>query len=503
MEAARAAAPVAGPVLMASAAQLRAPARPQGACAYGYAQPTAFVQQASRVIAPQQGATQLTVARGPPVQIRQAQPSTSVPLASPASCVTRATAYAVPQGVHQTTPVSQAAAPAAAPSAAAAKAPAAAPALPTSLGYPLSATRMPKPHDLFPFDLFAGTACEGYLSEELQVELDCVRNHCMQPPYPWGQVVYHDFLVDNVLREVPGDMAELGIGQGGTSLFFARLAKRYGRKFLAVDSFEGLPPPDLEKDNHYFLQGDYRAKDGKDNFQRFLDYKSEFDVDDNLTVLKGFFKDVEIPADFQSFAFVHMDSDLYSSVYDSLEKVWDLVSPGGAIAIDDFFHHAQGPARAVADFFRARGEEPPLMYVVPTYAVLIVKGRSACLKWHTMDDGSKVPIMHGPRALDGNFYSLALARGCQPFVSAAAASAGRAAEAVRERERSGLDADKERRVSENAEAFVRCLRYPKEGARSGCDVLRYLLPLEDLFDISEGRINGVKGTERRTIEIGI
>ena len=39
---------------------------------------------------------------------------------------------------------------------------------------------------------------------------------------------------------------------------------------------------------------------------------------------------------------------------DALEKVWDLLQPGGVVVIDDFFHKVQGPARAAAQFFRSR-----------------------------------------------------------------------------------------------------------------------------------------------------
>lgn len=327
----------------------------------------------------------------------------------------------------------------------------------------------------------------------------------MIPPFPWGQVVYHDFLVEHVLEKVPGGLAEFGMGQGGTSIFLARLAKQYGRKFLAVDSFEGLPPPDAGKDNPYFLEGDYRPNDGSDNYDNFLRYKARFDVDDSLHVIKGFFKDIEIPSDFESLAFVHMDSDLYDSVYDSLEKVWDRMPEGGVIAVDDFFHHAQGPARAVSDFFRNLGPdvEPPLMYVVPTYAALIVKGRSAFVRWEEFPSGRRKPLMVCPRALDGNYYSLALARGCEPFVRAAEDSAKRVAEAIAEAEQQGQPTEALVRARGNAEAFVEFLRYPGDGARSGMDVMRYLLPLEDMFDITEGNICGMPGAERKTIEIPI
>mmetsp|Transcript_15637 Transcript_15637/g.36612 ORF Transcript_15637/g.36612 Transcript_15637/m.36612 type:complete len:574 (+) Transcript_15637:95-1816(+) len=372
---------------------------------------------------------------------------------------------------------------------------------------PLPCKRLQKPHKLFPFDLFCGKGADGYLDDFLASELGYVRDHCMVPPFPWGQVIYHDFIVENLL-DVPGDFAEFGIGQGGTSLFFARLAKKYGRKFLAVDSFEGLPVPDMEKDNHYFKQGDYKPKDGIDNYENFLQYKEPYDVDDVLVVMKAFFGEVEIPEEFESFAFVHMDSDLYDSVYDSLVKVWDKLSYGGVIAIDDFFHHAQGPARAVADFFRTKADldEPPLLFVVPTYAVLIIKGRSACIGKRSEEDAEffdgRRSVMYCPRALDGNFYSFKLMRECAPFVQAAADSAKRAQEAWRDGENSEAS-EGLRRTARNAEDFLAFLRYPDSASRSGNDIYRYLVPLEDMFDISQGSLVGNRGEERRTIEIGI
>lgn len=375
--------------------------------------------------------------------------------------------------------------------------------------------RVQRPHAYFPFDLFRSAAAEDFLDDapDLKKELAYVRDHCMVPPYPWGQIVYHDFIVANLVQEVPGDFAEFGIGQGGMSVFLARLAKKYRRKFLAVDSFEGLPPPS-GKDNHYFLQGDYRPKEGMDNYEAFLKYKSWFDIDDTMHVVKAFFRDVEMPSGFDKFAFVHLDSDLYDSVYDSLAAVWNRLSEGGCIAVDDFFHHAQGPARAVSDFFRereAQAEPPPLLFVVPTYAVLIVKGRSACVR--LKDQPSPAYAMHGPRALDGNFYSFVLLRQCRPFLAAARRSLELALKAKADAELAA-EADNSspgkqdvcealRRVATNAESFVAFLEYDENGPRSGVDIMRYLVPLEDLFDQTQGRLCGVPGEARPIIEIGI
>jgi O-methyltransferase len=373
--------------------------------------------------------------------------------------------------------------------------------------------RLRKPHAFFPFDLFSPHAADPYLSEFLRNELGFVKDHCMVPPFPWGHVVYYDFIVKNLIS-VSGDFAEFGIGQGGTSVFLARLAKKYGRKFLAIDSFVGLPQPDMGKDNYYFVEGDYKAPPGVDNYEAFMEYMSMFDVEDVMYVRKGFFRDVDIPDDFEKFAFVHLDSDLYDSVYDSLRKVWDRLVIGGCIAVDDFFHHAQGPARAVSDFFRihAADLEPPLLFVIPTYAVLIIKGRSANMQdqlpkgrvAEIIKSNNGLPVMYSQRALDGNFYSFKLVRSCGPFLSALEESVRRIKDECMTQSSSRTElVGALRRCLANAESFLDFLRYSDLAPRSGMDILRYLLPLEDLFDITQGSLCGMPGEARRKIEITI
>jgi hypothetical protein len=102
-------------------------------------------------------------------------------------------------------------------------------------------------------------------------------------------------------------------------------------------------------------------------------------------------------------AFAHLDSDLYESVAVSLEAVFDLVAPGGIIVIDDFFHPAQGPARAWSDF-RNRRRLRSVLHVTFPYSVLIFKGETAA------------PGMR--RAFDGNYYSLDLMRSNDELLTA-------------------------------------------------------------------------------------
>ncbi len=117
--------------------------------------------------------------------------------------------------------------------------------------------------------------------------------------------------------------------------------------------------------------------------------------------MKGFFEDAlpQLDPD-RRFCFVHIDADLYSSVLCALEQLYDRVVAGGVIAIDDFFHPGQGPARATAEFFNSRGLTP-LYHVGFPYSVFVIK-----------EDWGRVL-----RSLDGNAYSLEWLRSDDHFLA--------------------------------------------------------------------------------------
>eukprot|EP00439_Symbiodinium_sp_Y106_P056261 s5157_g7.t2 len=331
----------------------------------------------------------------------------------------------------------------------------------------LQPERLPGQHSYFPLDLFWPQNRRQLYAQILPytpVELDQllldVSMLAAMPPWPWGHLIYQEVLEKAFSSGVPGQLAEFGVGLGGSSVFFGHLARLAGRKFLAVDSFQGLPAPDALRDNPYFVEGDFGPSDGpEENSAAFRELLASFGLENTVLVATSPFAAAQLPADFQQLAFVHIDGDLYQSVLDAFEKTWDRVSDGGIVVVDDFFHKVQGPARATADFFRSRMMAPPLLFVVPAYAVLIVKGHVS---------GSPL------RALDGNLYSFELLRSYEPLAQAVRLS-------VRRAERAGGP-----RPGENALAFLEFLSYPADGAQSGADILRYLTPLEDMIDLSDG-----------------
>ena len=169
---------------------------------------------------------------------------------------------------------------------------------------------------------------------------------------------------ENVLKNnIEGDFIETGVWKGGGSIFAAGINKYYNanRKIYVADSFEGLPPPDERYeadagDTHHAV--DFLAVDldsVKDNFKRY-DL-----LDDNIVFIKGFFETSLKNNNIEKLAIMRLDGDMYSSTIQVLNELYDKVSIGGFIIIDDY---ALTPCKkAVTDFMTERNIKSELIEI--------------------------------------------------------------------------------------------------------------------------------------------
>lgn len=166
-------------------------------------------------------------------------------------------------------------------------------------------------------------------------------------------------LFDQVLRDkVPGDLLEAGAWRGGATIFMRALLEARGvvdRRVWVADSFEGLPPPNPEfypADkglNLHLVKGFIAPVESvRATFERYGL------LDDQVRFLVGWFKDTLPEAPIEKLSILRVDADLYESTIDALNMLYDKVSPGGFIIIDDY--GALGACRkAVEDFRSKRG----------------------------------------------------------------------------------------------------------------------------------------------------
>lgn len=167
------------------------------------------------------------------------------------------------------------------------------------------------------------------------------------------------------LREgVPGDFLEAGVWRGGACIFARGVLKAHGdggRRVWVADSFRGLPPPrpgvEADAGDRHHTHDALRVPldDVRDAFDR------HGLLDANVHFLPGWFRDTLPGAPLEQLAVLRLDGDMYDSTMTVLETLYDRVSPGGCVIVDD---HALPACRQAVEAFRSRrGILEPLVAV--------------------------------------------------------------------------------------------------------------------------------------------
>lgn len=171
-------------------------------------------------------------------------------------------------------------------------------------------------------------------------------------------------IVEHVIRTgVPGDLIETGVWRGGACIMMRAVLKAWGitdRTVWVADSFCGLPPPapDVAADqgdrHHTFAELAVSMEQVQANFEKYglLDCQVRF--------LKGWFSETLPAAPIEKLAVLRVDGDMYESTTDALVQLYERVSPGGFVIIDDF-GAVPGCRQATLDFRAARHIVEPIL----------------------------------------------------------------------------------------------------------------------------------------------
>jgi hypothetical protein len=182
-------------------------------------------------------------------------------------------------------------------------------------------------------------------------------------------------IADVVERQIPGDLIETGVWRGGTTIFMRGMLKALGstdRRVWVADSFQGLPEPDAEK---FPAEAKAHASTTMTKtYKHFAvpraDVEANFKVfdllDEQVRFLEGWFEDTLPTAPIDRLAVIRLDGDYYQSTMDALTSLYDRLSPGGYVVVDDYGEDRWTYCRrAVDDFRRARGLTGELTRVDP------------------------------------------------------------------------------------------------------------------------------------------
>lgn len=158
-------------------------------------------------------------------------------------------------------------------------------------------------------------------------------------------------------KDLPGDLAELGVYRGG----FAKVMALHspGKIVRLFDTFEGIP--DHEESDAFHETGEFACPLAE--VQRYL-------ADcPNVVFHPGRFPTTAFG---EAFSVVHLDADLYQSTLDGLRFFWPKVTAGGAIVLDDWnWRFCEGVTRAVGDFFA--GDSSPRREVIAENQLILWK----------------------------------------------------------------------------------------------------------------------------------
>ncbi len=168
-------------------------------------------------------------------------------------------------------------------------------------------------------------------------------------------------LVEQVIkRGVEGDFIETGVWRGGAVIYMRALLKVWevaDRSVWVADSFEGLPTPDKDK-NPLEAQASEVIKLMYNNFEADMETVQNnflrFGLMDNqVKWLKGWFKDTLSSPDIKKLSLIRLDGDYYDSTMDALVHLYEKLSPGGYVIIDDYGEDTWTECRRAIHDFRA------------------------------------------------------------------------------------------------------------------------------------------------------
>lgn len=157
---------------------------------------------------------------------------------------------------------------------------------------------------------------------------------------------------ETIINEnVSGQFVECGVWRGGAAIMMAAVLHDYNvtnRQVYAFDSFQGLPKPENAHDvgdaHHTYKQLSVSMKEVFENFKKY-------DLHSKVVFGEGWFEDTLPKAPMKQISVLRVDCDMFQSTMDVLFNLYDKVTPGGFVIIDDW----QLPAcrQAVQDYFGA------------------------------------------------------------------------------------------------------------------------------------------------------
>jgi len=170
-----------------------------------------------------------------------------------------------------------------------------------------------------------------------------------------------------VKNNIPGDIAECGVWNGGSMLLAAKALMHFGdtsRRLFLYDTFTGMPRPDdvdkrwdgipaLPTWERVKAEGGTWGYGGTVDMVKLVMRTSGY-PEDKLVFVEGMVEDTIPGAMAEQLSLLRLDTDFYKSTYHELVHLYPTLSSGGILIIDDYGHY-QG-ARVATDQYIAENK---------------------------------------------------------------------------------------------------------------------------------------------------
>ena len=227
------------------------------------------------------------------------------------------------------------------------------------------------------WDLYyaSGGSTTGYMCAQNAASCPATGNQAVH-------LLHIELIMTELLKkQVEGDFLEAGVFRGGFIIMMQAVLASFGkikdRKIIAADSFAGIPAGvelgmsmiDAVKDgidpNFNYEKADWSDRMVADEGWMLENLRKHGLSNDNIEILKGYFNE-SLPtiASHRKLAMIHLDSDSYEAIAESLTSLFPKVSSGGYIIVDDM--HLPGVQRAVMEFRESVHDQVGPFWPVPS-----------------------------------------------------------------------------------------------------------------------------------------
>lgn len=200
-----------------------------------------------------------------------------------------------------------------------------------------------------------------------------LRQHASQRRFPVHQFQFNArqlcFLCKCLedTRTVDGSIAEIGCEHGHTAVFlnsYLDALPGCERKYFALDTFSGFPEADVS------FEVDNRSKDQRmygsfsDNQKEWFQKTIKMNGISRVEVIQTDVNDFDLRS-LGRLSFVLLDVDLYRSTRKALPEIYEMLSPGGILVVDDCDptqYFWDGAAQAYREFTESISVTPRVMY---------------------------------------------------------------------------------------------------------------------------------------------